>query len=219
MRRLIRLAIDPSWRSSRRRTRGRPRAGWTRRMSVSASPPVVLVPRRLSIARRSRSIPRSKGRLLDLPASCALPDLGELEGRPSWARARVGYNASGLGVAFEVVDKAGPISPEPGRSVGVDGVQVWIDTRDTRNVHRATRFCHRFVASIVPGQGPVARGRGRPEADRPGRRRRPDRRARARSRPGPSGPSRAGGSNSSSRPSRSTASIPRPTVGSGSTIR
>ncbi len=98
-------------------------------------------------------IPRSRGRLLDLPEACLLPDLGELEGRPSWARARVGYNSSGLGVAFEVSDKAGPISPEPGRASGLDGVQVWIDTRDTRNIHRATRFCHRFVASIVPGTG------------------------------------------------------------------
>jgi hypothetical protein len=98
-------------------------------------------------------IPRTKGRLLDLPASCALPDLRELEGGPSWAKALVGYNASGLGVAFEVMDKAGPISPDPGLSSGLDGVQAWIDTRDTRNVHRATRFCHRFAASIVPGKG------------------------------------------------------------------
>ena len=98
-------------------------------------------------------IPRAKGRLLDLPEACLLPDLGALEGRPSWARVRVGHNASGLGVAFEVSDKAGPISPEPERASGVDGVQVWIDTRDTRNVHRATRFCHRFAASLVPGSG------------------------------------------------------------------
>jgi hypothetical protein len=98
-------------------------------------------------------IPRTRGRLLDLPESCALPDFGELEGRSSWSRVRVGYNATGLGVGFEVLDKAGPISPEPGRSSGVDGVQVWIDTRDTRNVHRATRFCHRFSASIGPGAG------------------------------------------------------------------
>ena len=98
-------------------------------------------------------LPRARGRLLDLPDSCALPDLGALEGRPSWARVRVGYDASGLGIAFEVIDKAGPISPEPGRPSGFDGVQAWIDTRDTRNVHRATRFCHRFVASLVPGKG------------------------------------------------------------------
>jgi hypothetical protein len=98
-------------------------------------------------------IPRTRGRLLDLGDACALPDFGELDGRPSWARVRAGYNASGLGLSFEVIDKAGPISPEPGRSSGIDGVQIGIDTRDTRNVHRATRFCHRFVASIKPVKG------------------------------------------------------------------
>ena len=35
--------------------------------------------------------------------------------------------------------------------LGVDGVQVWIDTRDTRNVHRAPRVCPRFAATITPG--------------------------------------------------------------------
>ncbi len=103
--------------------------------------------------RRVEDVPRAKGRLLDLAESCALPDLGALEGRPSWARARAGWNSSGLAMAFEVVDKAGPISPEPGRATGVDGVQVWLDTRDTRNVHRATRFCHRFAASLAAGAG------------------------------------------------------------------
>ena len=98
-------------------------------------------------------IPRSRGRLLDLPASCGLPDLAGLQGVESWAEVRVGYNSGGIGVAVELLDKVGPISPEPGHSSGVDSVQVWIDTRDTRNVHRATRFCHRFVAGIVSGKG------------------------------------------------------------------
>ncbi len=26
-----------------------------------------------------------------------------------------------------------------------DGVQLWIDTRDVHNVHRASHFCHRFI--------------------------------------------------------------------------
>lgn len=102
---------------------------------------------------RVEGIPRPKGRLLDLPESCALPDLGVLEGRPSWASARVGWNLAGLAVAFEVADKAGPISPEPGRPSGLDGAQVWIDTRDTRTIHRATRFCHRFAATVSPASG------------------------------------------------------------------
>jgi hypothetical protein len=98
-------------------------------------------------------IPRTRGRLLDLDDSCAWPDFGELDGRTSWVKVRGAYNASGLGLSFELIDKAGAISPEPGRTSGTDSVQVGIDTRDTRNVHRATRFCHRFVATIKTGKG------------------------------------------------------------------
>jgi len=32
-----------------------------------------------------------------------------------------------------------------GRIDASDGFHLWIDTRDTHNVHRATRFCHYFV--------------------------------------------------------------------------
>jgi hypothetical protein len=34
-------------------------------------------------------------------------------------------------------------------------VQLWIDTRDTRNIHRASRFCHWFSAALVPGKSSV----------------------------------------------------------------
>jgi hypothetical protein len=32
-----------------------------------------------------------------------------------------------------------------------DGFQAWIDSRDTKNIHRASRFCHHFV--FLPGGG------------------------------------------------------------------
>lgn len=32
-----------------------------------------------------------------------------------------------------------------------DGIEIYVDTRNTKNVHRATRYCHRFV--FVPGGG------------------------------------------------------------------
>ena len=56
-----------------------------------------------------------------------------------------------------------------------DGLQVWIDTRDVHNVHRAGRFCHRFI--FLPGGGgrqldepvaqwlPINRAREQPRAD------------------------------------------------------
>ncbi len=123
-------------------------------------------------------IPRTRGRLLDLPEECLLPDFGQLEGRTSWVKVRAAYNASGLGLTFELIDKAGPISPGDERSAAVDGVQVAIDTRDTRNVHRATRFCHRFSATIRPGKAralevdvvpkPIARAIADPPTVKPG---------------------------------------------------
>lgn len=103
--------------------------------------------------RRVDSIPRPKGRLLDLTAAHDLVDLAQLGGKPSWASARSAWNPQGLGFSFEVRDKVGVISPEPGRPTGMDAVQLWIDTRDTRTIHRATRYCHRFVATLRPAGG------------------------------------------------------------------
>ncbi len=53
-----------------------------------------------------------------------------------------------------------------------DGVQVWLATRDTQNIHRAGRFCHRFIF-LPSGHGakgdepfaaamPIARARETP---------------------------------------------------------
>jgi hypothetical protein len=53
-----------------------------------------------------------------------------------------------LGVAAGV----SPIQFERNRPEGFALAQFWVDTRDTRNVSRATRFCHRFVAGLVPSQ-------------------------------------------------------------------
>ena len=42
------------------------------------------------------------------------------------------------------------------RSEDSDGLQVWIDTRDTHTIHRASRYCHRFVF-LPSGDGPGLR--------------------------------------------------------------
>jgi hypothetical protein len=100
---------------------------------------------------RIDDLPRAgtKGRLLDLPDSCVLPDLAPLEGQASWADVRVAWNPKGFALAVEVAGPSGPRKTQVERPEGMDGVQVWIDTRDTRNVSRATRFCHRFQARLV----------------------------------------------------------------------
>jgi hypothetical protein len=93
-------------------------------------------------------IPKASGRggLLDLPASCLLTDLSSLDGRSSWASVRVGWNPGGLGIA--VLAAAVPVKAATDRPEGFADFNLWIDTRDTRNVSRATRFCHRFAAHL-----------------------------------------------------------------------
>ena len=104
---------------------------------------------RMALPCRRIAVP-TKGGVLELPESCALPDFGELEGRPSWVSVRAGWNPSGLGLSFEVTGKVGKITHDPTGLQPSDGVRVWLDTRDTRDVHRATRFCRRIDAAIVP---------------------------------------------------------------------
>jgi hypothetical protein len=119
--------------------------------------------------RRIDGLPRTGGggRLLDLPASCRLPATAPLEGLAAWADVRAAWNPGGLAVAVEATARPGA-TPQGDRPEGMDGLQIWVDTRDTRNVSRATRFCHRFTArlrglatrgalSVDVAQKPIAR--------------------------------------------------------------
>src|SRR5947209_1086432 len=86
-------------------------------------------------------------RLLELPDACVLPEGARLEGRSPWAEVRVGWNPRGLGVVVQA-EGLGDLKLAADRPEGFADVQLWVDTRDTRDVSRATRFCHRFAASL-----------------------------------------------------------------------
>lgn len=98
---------------------------------------------------KGRPYAQAKSRLLNLPESCRLPDFGPLEGKTAWADVRVAWNPGGFAIMIEA-EGARPVSfaeqPE-----GAYGFQVWIDTRDTRNISRATRFCSRYCVRLHPG--------------------------------------------------------------------
>ena len=105
---------------------------------------------------RLDGIPKTGKRLLDLPATCRLPQTALLDGKEPWAEVRVAWNPKGLAVAVEAEGNLDGLRPDD-RPEGQYGVQVWIDTRDTRDVSRATRFCHRFDAKLVisPGESGI----------------------------------------------------------------
>lgn len=79
-------------------------------------------------------------RLIGLPA---------LEDRASWVDVRAGWSEAGLVFVVEVHGKRQAAWCRDSRVEDSDGLRLWIDTRDVHNVHRATRFCHQFIA--LPG--------------------------------------------------------------------
>lgn len=80
-----------------------------------------------------------------------LPGLVELEGRTGWADVRAAWSEAGIALTVHVAGKKQPLWCRPSRPEDSDSVQFWIDTRDVHNVHRASRFCHRFL--LLPTGG------------------------------------------------------------------
>ena len=119
-------------------------------MSVSPLLPQAFWFRLAIPCRRIEAIPRSRGKLPDLPVGCVLPRPASLSGKPVWAEVRAGWNPEGLGLSFEVSGKLSALAYDPLQPELSDRVEIWLDTRDTRNVHRATRFCQRFNAELIP---------------------------------------------------------------------
>jgi len=84
-----------------------------------------------------------KGPLLDTSYRLITP--GELDGERAFADVRMGWSPEGLLWTVQVEGKRQHPWCRESRPTESDGLQVWVDTRATRNIHRASRFCHRFV--------------------------------------------------------------------------
>jgi len=81
-----------------------------------------------------------------------LPCFGELSGKKPFADLRLGWDESGVALNVAVHGKQQPPWCRDSRIDDSDGVQLFIDTRNTQNIHRAGRFCHRF-AFLPVGSG------------------------------------------------------------------
>jgi hypothetical protein len=112
-------------------------------MSESLLSPAFLF--RFSCGCRKASVLWPERGAVELTGEYALPSFGELEGRRRFADLRMGWNEQGFGLALRVTGKAQACWCRETRVEDSDGLSVWLDTRDAHNIHRANRFCHRFV--------------------------------------------------------------------------
>lgn len=87
----------------------------------------------------------------DLDDKYRLAPLAELEEQAGTADVRVAWSEAGLALSARIEGKRQPPWCRASRPEDSDGIQVWIDTRDVRNIHRAGRFCHRFI--FLPSGG------------------------------------------------------------------
>jgi hypothetical protein len=94
-------------------------------------------------------------RLLDLPLDCRIENFADTAGRKNYADLRVAWNDLGLAVQLEVSGKEQDPQGHAARLRGSDGLTLWIDTRDARTSHRASRYCHQFHF-LPTGGGPDA---------------------------------------------------------------
>src|SRR5579872_3411222 len=103
--------------------------------------------------RYERKLPKSGKKLLDLPDEFVLPEIGALDDLRPYAQMKLAWNERGLGVAVEVRGKRRPWQCDPRSPDASDGLRLFIDTRNTQNIHRASRYCHQF--HLLPtGGGP-----------------------------------------------------------------
>ncbi len=82
----------------------------------------------------------------ELDAHYRLVGLSEMDGRTPWADVQAAWSKDGLAFSIRVQGKTTAPWCRINRIDDSDSVHLWIDTRDVHNVHRASRFCHRFVA-------------------------------------------------------------------------
>src|SRR5262249_59047453 len=99
-----------------------------------------------------KDMPQGDGdELLGLPPECALDNFAAMDGRRNFADVRLGWNELGLGVRAEVRGKEQAPQGDAGRPRASDGLTLWLDTRDARAAHRASRYCHQF--HLLPAGG------------------------------------------------------------------
>ncbi len=111
---------------------------------------------RTAIPERSAWPPKQFS-LSDFPPALRLPHAASLDGQPTFADVSAAWNPRGLALAVKGTPSSQAKSPSTAKGKRATAaaapaqwsLHVWIDTRDTKTIHRGNRFCQRFHL-VVP---------------------------------------------------------------------
>jgi hypothetical protein len=93
----------------------------------------------------------ARGHLFDLPDTARLDHFAGLDAQSAFADVRLAWNEFGLAVQASVNGKQQLTVGDADKPKSSDGLSLWIDTRDARASHRASRFCHHFLFLAAGG--------------------------------------------------------------------
>jgi len=82
---------------------------------------------------------------LSLSEKHVVPCFSDFSDRPTFADVRIGWNHSGIAVQVFVKGKRQAPWCRETRLDESDGFHLWVDTRCSPGIHRATQYCHRFL--------------------------------------------------------------------------
>lgn len=100
-----------------------------------------------------KTMPLDGDALFEIPESGRLNNFAELDGQTSFADLRLAWNEFGIGIQLAVSGKKLAVQGDAERLRSADGLTLWLDTRDARTSHRASRYCHQFHF-LPTGGGP-----------------------------------------------------------------
>lgn len=92
-----------------------------------------------------------KKKPIDLDEKYSVKGFGDFEDQAEFADFRIGWNDNGIYLTVNVTGKKQTLWCRETAILESDGIQIWVDTRDTHNVHRASKFCHWFVLMATGG--------------------------------------------------------------------
>jgi hypothetical protein len=115
-----------------------------------------LIPNRLlldfEIRLNHRSkLPRLTGKLTDWSDEFLLPNLCEIDGQNPFANVYACWNDEGIAIACRVTCQDKKFHCDPATFWKGDNLRICTDMRDTRDIHRATRYCQQFF--VLPTGG------------------------------------------------------------------
>lgn len=112
---------------------------------MSLVPHTLLFQTRQKLSRLAKP-PGPRGAIAPLGTKTRLHTLATVDGVVPFAELRMGWHPHGLQIDVSVSGKKQPPKCDPKQPLDSDGLQLWIDTRNTPGVHRANRFCQLIVA-------------------------------------------------------------------------